>query len=211
MASQQEPLRTPEEYLAFERAAESKHEYLDGRIYAMSGTTRNHVRVTMNVGALLHGQLRGRPCEPFGSDLRVRVPQTGLYTYPDVSVVCGGARFDDDRFDVLLNPTVLVEVLSPTTESYDRGEKFAHYRRIPTLQEYVLFAQDRVHVERFARTGADGDQWLLTVIDDPARALELPSIGCTLGLGEVYERVELPPVPPLRAVYERTEMPSVPA
>jgi Uma2 family endonuclease len=202
MASQQEPFHTPAEYLAFERAAETKHEYLDGRIYAMSGGSRSHARIAVNLIREISTQLRGRPCEAFGSDMRVRVEATGLRTYPDLSALCGEPRFDDEVRDTLVNPELLIEVLSPSTESYDRGQKFEHYRQIPELQEYVLFAQDRALAEYRIRRGEAGDQWGLKVVRGLDAALELPAIGCVLSLRGVYERVELLPDPPLRAVYE---------
>lgn len=202
MASRQERRYTLEEYLAFERDSEAKHEYLDGRIYAMSGASPNHNRVVMSLSREIGTRLRGRPCEAFGSDMRVRIPETGLHTYPDLSVVCGEPRFERDVLDHLMNPTVLVEVLSKSTASYDRGEKFEHYRQIPSLQEYVLFEQDRARAEHYARAGASGDRWALTVVRGLDATLELPAIGCTLSLGDVYDRVELLPDPPLRAVYE---------
>ena len=164
MASREGPFYTPAEYLARERAAETKHEYYNGRIYAMTGARRSHVRVTGTVLALLHAQFRGRSCEVFNSDMRVRVSATGFYTYPDVSALCGEPEFEDAEVDVLLNPTVLVEVLSRPTEAYDRGGKFDQYRKIPTLQEYVLFEQDRALAEHYLRTGAAGDRWGLTVV-----------------------------------------------
>ena len=202
MASRQEPFYTPAEYLAMERAAETKHEYFNGRIYAMSGAQRSHVRVATNLVILLRTQLRGRSCEVFNSDMRVLVSATGLYTYPDVSALCGEPDFEDEEGDVLLNPTVLVEVLSKSTEAYDRGGKFDHYRSISTLQEYVLFEQDRAHAEHRVRTGESGDRWELTVVRGLDATLELPAIGCVLPLRDVYDRVELLPDPPLRAVYE---------
>lgn len=179
---------TPEEYLALERAAEFKSEYVNGEIFAMAGATREYNLIAANVLAGLHGQLTARPCEVYGSDMRVQVSDTGLYTYPDVVAVCGGARFEDEHRDTLLNPSVLVEVLSPTTESYDRGEKFAHYRRLASLQDYVLIAQDKVRVEHFARQGG---QWLLTEASDVDGTIHLAAIGCTLALRDVYAKVDL--------------------
>ena len=210
MASQQQPTCMPEEYLAWERVAATKSEFFDGRIYAMSGASRSHVRITTNLIAALHGQLRGRACDVFTSDMKVRVSDTGLYTYPDATVVCGEARFADDASDVLLDPTVVVEVLSPSTESYDRGRKFEHYMRLASLREYVLIAQDRMRVERFTR-GPDGTGWVLRVAEVAEATLELPSIGCVLRLADLYERVELPPTTPLRAVYEYAQRPYAPA
>ena len=202
MASRQERSYTLEEYLAFERDSEVKHEYLDGRVYAMSGASPNHNRVTVNLTREVSAQLRGRGCEPFGSDMRVRIPETGLHTYPDLSVVCGEPRFERDVLDHLMNPTLLVEVLSKSTASYDRGEKFRHYRKIPSLREYVVVEQDRAHADHYARAGAAGDRWLLTEVHGLDATLALPAIGCALAMRDVYERVELRPDPPLRAVYE---------
>lgn len=199
MAAPDRPI-TPAEYLARERAADTRSEYHAGHVYALAGAGRNHVRITVNLVLAVQGRLRGGPCEAFTGDLRVRVSETGLYTYPDLSVVCGGPRFEDAQADVLLNPTLVVEVLSPTTQGYDRGTKFGHYRRLPTLREYVLVVQDAPHVERFTR---DADAWVLSEARGLDAVLELPSIGCALPLAELYERVEFPPEPRLRAVHER--------
>lgn len=178
---------TAAEYLAFERRSEVKHEFLNGEIFAHAGASRKHCRVGGNVFASLHHQLRGRPCEAFMGDMRVRVSVTGLYTYPDIAVVCGEPEFEDDELDTLLNPTLIIEVLSDSTADYDRGTKFAHYRTLPSLREYLLFAQDRVHVEHFVRQPED--RWLLTESDDPASILDLEAIGCKLELAAAYERV----------------------
>ena len=202
MASRQERIYTLAEYLAFERDSEGKHEYLNGRIYAMSGGSPNHARIAVNLIRELATQLRGRPCEAFGSDMRIRIPESGLHTYPDASAVCGEPRFVRDVLDHLLNPSLIVEVLSKSTAAYDRGEKFEHYRKIPTLEEYVLFEQDRARAEHYVRDGVSGDRWGLTVLRGLDATLPLPSIGCVLALRDVYERVELPADPPLRAVYE---------
>ncbi|HET7510811.1 MAG TPA: Uma2 family endonuclease [Solirubrobacterales bacterium] len=187
MASEPRPRVSVEEYLTLERQAETKSEYLNGEIVAMSGASRPHNLIVANVLASLHAQLRGRSCEVYASDMRVRVPAADLYTYPDVVVVCGEPQFDDAELDTLLNPTLTVEVLSPTTQSYDRGIKFAYYRTLPSLAEYLLLAQDRVHAEHSVRQG--GAAWLLTETDRSVDILELPSIGCALALGDAYERV----------------------
>lgn len=178
---------TPEEYLALERKAEYKSEYVNGRIYAMTGASREHNLIAGNVFARLHARLRGRPCEVYMSDMRVKVSPTGAYHYPDVVAVCGAPRFEDSHVDTLLNPTVIVEVLSPSTEAYDRGEKFAHYRRLETLAEYVLVAQDKLRVEHYQR---DGERWVLTEISGLEGVLSLPTVGCEIPLREIYERVE---------------------
>lgn len=189
MTSQPKTRLTAEEYLALERRAEGRHEFLNGEIFAMGGASRKHGLVAGNVFASLHAQLRGRPCEAFASDMRVRVAATGLYAYPDVVVVCGAPQFDDGDLDTLLNPTLVVEVLSKSSADYDRGTKFAHYRTLSSLAEYVLFAQDRVHAEHHTRQ-AEG-RWLLTETSDPGAVLELAAVGCLLPLAEVYEKVEI--------------------
>jgi Uma2 family endonuclease len=181
---------TPEQYLALERQAEYKSEFLGGEIFAMAGASREHNLIAGNVFASLHAQLKGRPCETYPSDMRVKVTESGLYTYPDVVVVCGEPQFEDERGDTLLNPTLLVEVLSPSTEAYDRGDKFANYRLLESLAEYVMIAQDRRRVERFVRQ-PDG-QWLFSEARQLGQAISLASIGCQLALDEVYDRVKLP-------------------
>jgi Uma2 family endonuclease len=189
MFSRPQPPIIPAEYLALERAAEFRSEYFDGRIYAMTGASRVHNLIFWNVGGELRSQLRGRRCEAYLRDMRIRVDPTGLYTYPDVAVVCGEPRFEDDAVDTLLNPTVIIEVLSDPTERYDRGQKFAHYRRLDSLQEYLLIAQSQVRVERFVRTG---EQWLLSEVGDLEGEVSLDAIGCRLALREVYDRVVFP-------------------
>jgi Uma2 family endonuclease len=178
---------TPQEYLAQERQASTKSEYVNGFVYAMVGASRKHNLISGNVFGSLWQQLRGKSCEAYTNDIRVRVPATSLYTYPDVVVVCGKPRFEDKQVDTLVNPTVLIEVLSPSTEAYDRGDKFAHYRRLPSLHEYVLIAQERCRVEHFAR---QGEQWLLTEYSAADAMLDLPAIGCQLPLAEIYDRIE---------------------
>ena len=179
---------TASEYLAMERASAEKHEYLDGGIYAMAGASVRHNRITLNIGSELRSALRGSPCEAFPSDLRVRVSATGLYTYPDVSVVCGEPEFEDDAVDTLLNPTVLVEVLSPSTADYDRGAKFEHYRALPSVQEILLVDQDRVHVMHYRRQ--DDGTWLLAETREIDDTIRLPSLDVELKLSETYARVE---------------------
>jgi Uma2 family endonuclease len=180
---------TPEEYLARERMAEAKSEYLDGEVLAMAGASRVHNLIRVNLSRELSQQLRGRPCEAYTADMRVRVSRTGLYAYPDVVVACDEIQFEDDQVDTLLNPVVVIEVLSPKTEAYDRGEKFAHYRRLDSLQEYLLVSQDKVRVERYVR---QGDQWVLTELSAPDDILQIDAIECSVRMADVYERVELP-------------------
>ncbi|HSK79530.1 MAG TPA: Uma2 family endonuclease [Thermoanaerobaculia bacterium] len=181
------PYLTPEEYLVLERQADIRSEYLDGEMFAMSGGNRWHSLVKVNLSGELSAQLKPRPCEVYSSDQRIHIPLTGLYTYPDVVVVCGEPRFEDDHVDTLLNPRVLIEVLSPTTESYDRGKKFEHYQSIDSLAEYLLVDQSRPRVEHYFRQ--DGNQWLLTVFEGLDSTVSLPSLQCELALAEVYDKV----------------------
>lgn len=178
----------PAEYLALERAAETKHEYLDGEIIAMTGASRPHNVITLNLGAELRERLRGTGCQTTVSDMRVRVSPT-RYAYPDVVVACPPLQFEDAEVDTLLNPTVIVEVLSPSTEAYDRGQKFAHYRRLESLREYILISEDSMHAERLARLD---NVWVLSDIDGPDGLLTFDSIACSVRLADIYERVKLP-------------------
>ena len=203
MESPQERYCTVEEYLAFELASPEKHEYLDGRILPMQSGTRRHILIIGNMIGALHAQRRGRRCDVFSSQLLVRVDATGLHTHPDLSALCGEPELGGirDEIEVLLNPSVLVEVLSPGTEAYDRGEKFWHYRQIPSLREYVLVSQTWMHVELFGRAGA-GAPWTFSDARGPDGELALPSIGATLALRDVYERVDVSPTRPPLAVRE---------
>jgi Uma2 family endonuclease len=182
---------SPKEYLSLERAAETKHEYFNGRIYARPSASRAHSIIAINILGEFGSQLRGHSCEAYGSDMRVNVSDTGLYTYPDASVACGEIKFADSVTDTLLTPTLLVEVLSKSTEAYDRGDKFAHYRRIPSLKEVLLVSQDRPRIERFVR---QDEEWILTEFSGMEAVMDLPSIGCKLALQEVYDKVQFPPV-----------------
>jgi Uma2 family endonuclease len=178
---------TEAEYLAFERDSEIKHEFIDGEIYAMSGASRHHNLITASVIATLYNQLRGKDCETYPSDMKVRTPSTGAYVYPDIIVVCGEARFADDQHDVLLNPTVIIEVLSATTEAFDRGVKFQRYRELVSLQEYILIAQDRPHIERFVRQ--ENGLWQFSEAYGLQASITLTSIACQLALADVYEPI----------------------
>jgi len=179
---------TPEQYLELERKAEFKSEYLQGEMFAMAGASEPHNLVVANLIRDLGQQLRRRPCRIYPSDMRVRVSATGLYTYPDVTVVCEPPQFADQQTDTLLNPTLIAEVLSPSTEGYDRGRKFEHYRAIESLAEYLLVAQDRVHVDLYTRQ-PDGS-WVLSEASRLEDTLELRSVGCQLVLGDLYEKVD---------------------
>jgi Uma2 family endonuclease len=183
---------TPEEYLATERAAESKSEFFAGEMFAVVDANEAHTLIRTNVWAKLSLQLKGCSCRVYSSDMRVKVSATGLYTYPDVVVVANERQFEDEQHDTLLNPTLIVEVVSPCTEAYDRGEKFAHYRRLESLREYVLIAQERLSVQRFVRQ-PDGREWLMRAVNDAQGNISLPTIGCELPLAEIYDKVDLPP------------------
>ena len=176
---------SPEEYLRLERKAEFRSEYVDGMIVAMPGATRNHNIINKNVSGLFWLQLRGKSCEVYQSDMKVRTNKR--YSYPDTVVVCDEPEFSDDEKDVLQNPTVLVEVLSRSTESYDRGDKFAAYRELKSLQAYVLVSQLMPRVEAFKRQEND---WLFSEVSGIEKALKLEAIGCELKLSEIYEKVD---------------------
>jgi Uma2 family endonuclease len=201
---QSQPLYTVEEYLALEREAEERHEYLDGFIYAMAGESPNHGAICVNLTRIISTQLLGTPCQMFSKDMKVRsgpIPKTryttkGLFSYPDLLVVCGELQFHDKHQDVLLNPTVIIEVLSPSTEAFDRGQKFRRYRmHIPTLTDYIVVSQDRSLIEHFARQ--DNGQWAIAAsVEELSESLSITSIGCALRLSDVYDRVTFPPEPP---------------
>lgn len=178
---------TPEQYLAMERKAEFRSEYDGGYITAMAGTSRKHNLIAGNFLAEIRSQLKGRPCEAYMSDVRLCVSPTGLYTYPDVMAVCGEGQYLDADVDTLINPTMIVEVLSDSTEGYDRGRKFGHYRQLASLKEYVMVAQDEVRVERYTRRGAD---WVLSVFTSLDDVVRLESIDCSVSLRVIYERIE---------------------
>lgn len=178
---------TPEEYLALEREAQCKSEYYAGEIFAMSGATEAHNLIVGNLVREIGLRLKGRPFRVYPSDMRVKVSNTGMYTYPDLSALCGEPKFEDNVHDTLLNPTVLIEVLSKSTESYDRGVKFGHYRTIESLQEYVLVSQESPRIELFTRQSGGG--WLLTEAIGLEASLRIASLDCDLPLGEVYDKV----------------------
>ncbi|HEY0656939.1 MAG TPA: Uma2 family endonuclease [Pyrinomonadaceae bacterium] len=179
---------TPAEYLEFERKSEERHEYLNGEIFAMSGAKRNHNVIAWNIGGELRQKLKGKNYEAYPADMRVFIPETGLYTYPDLVIVCGAPQFQDDVFDTLLNPVLIIEVLSDSTESYDRGKKFQHYRSIENLQEYVLVSQDEARIEKYVKRG-DGF-WLLSEAVGLDSEIEFSSIECKISLREVYDKID---------------------
>ena len=180
---------TAGQYLELERRADSKSEFINGQVYAMSGANRIHNQLTFNLAGLLHSRLRGRRCEAYVTDMRVKISSTGMYTYPDVAALCGEALFEDTHLDTLINPALIIEVLSPSTEAYDRGGKFSHYRKIQSLIEYVLIAQDRYSVERFVRQDS---QWLFSESTDLSHVVNLQSIQCDLLLSDIYDKVTIP-------------------
>ena len=182
---------SPEEYLRRERQAEYKSEYLNGEIFAMSGASEQHNLITGNIFGELRQQLRDRPCRAYVSDMRVKVRSNGLYTYPDVVVVCGEPDFEDNELDTLLNPTLLIEVLSQTTERYDRIAKTSYYRTIDSLAEHLLVAQHQVRLEQYSKQ-PDG-QWSLTEYTSLNAVAELASIQCSLKLSDVYDKVTFDP------------------
>lgn len=197
MSSLPKPYYTPEEYLERERLADYKSEYFAGEIFAMAGASRTHNLISSNVSASLTTQLRDRPCEVYANDMRVQADQSRQYSYPDVVVVCGEPHFRDGREDTLFNPVVIVEVLSPSTEANDRGEKFMRYRQVPSLTDYVLISQSARHTEHFVKQ-PDGS-WRMTEANGEDTIL-LASIGCVLSLADVYNKVT--PEPPVRLILE---------
>ena len=182
---------TEEEYLKLDRAAEVRSEFLNGEMWAMSGASMRHARLQGNLYAEVHNALQGGNCQAFGSDLRVRVMRRRMYAYPDVTVVCGKPLLADEPQDILLNPTAIFEVLSPSTETYDRGAKFRYYLTIDTLKDYVLLDQFTMRVEQYTR-GADGT-WTFRAYEKPEEQLKLDSIGAALSLARIYDGVELLP------------------
>ncbi len=190
MASQPKACVSPDAYLEQERAAATKSEYYSGEVFAMAGASRIHSQVSANTISALVIRLRGRPCIVYDSDMRVGLTTTEFFAYPDVSVACGKGQFHDRQHDTLLNPALIVEVLSPSTEAYDRGVKFALYRRLESLTDYVLISQDRPSLEHFRRQ--PGNTWLLATYEGLEATALLPSLGCDLPLGEIYDKVEWP-------------------
>ena len=190
MSSVLKPILTPQEYLVIERKAEFKSEFHDGEMFAMAGASFEHTRIKDNVARHAGNQLAEGPCQILTSDMRVKVDATGLYTYPDIVVVCDEPKFEDKVFDTLLNARAIVEVLSDSTEQYDRGTKLKHYRKIPSVQEVVLIAQDRPLVERYVRQADNG--WLLTEIADLTATFEFSSVPVKIAMTDIYRGVELP-------------------
>ena len=187
MTAEPVPFVTPEEYLKAEAVAETKHEYYDGQIFAMSGASLEHNQISQSIGGQLYLQLRGGRCRSFAADLRVKVEASGLYTYPDLVTVCGEIERDPLERNTLTNPTLIVKVLSLSTEDYDRGRKFMQYRRIDSLKDYLLVSQEKPWVVHFSRQ-SDG-RWILTEFGDMGACVKLPSVGVELRLSDIYENV----------------------
>lgn len=188
MSSNPKTLLTEEEYLAIERQAEFRSEYFAGEVFAMAGASRRHNRIVTNLVTALDNQLRARPCNVYSNDMRVKVKSTGLFTYPDVVLTCGEERFADKENDVLLNPLVIIEVLSDSTEAYDRGKKFENYQSIESLKEYLLVSQDSQRVEQFVRQS--GRNWIYSEAHEPGETIKIQSIECELKLEDIYLKVE---------------------
>ena len=188
MSTQPKSLLTPEQYLENERKAEYKSEYLNGEMFAMSGASRPHNLLVSNLAGILYGRPPDRGCELYVADMRVCVTPTGLYTYPDIVTVCGKPQLLDDHFDTLLNPTFLVEVLSPSTEAYDRGRKFEHYQSLESLSQYLLVAQDRMRADLFTRQPES--KWILSTASRPEETIELESVGWRIPVVDLYRQVE---------------------
>jgi Uma2 family endonuclease len=185
---------TPEQYLEIERKAEFKSEYYQGEMFAMSGAREPHILIVGNAMGELRQQFRRRPCKAYSNDMRVRVTPTGLYAYPDVVIVCGDPEFVDDTFDTLVNPTVIIEVLSKSTEAYDRSQKFEQYRTLESLKEYMMISSQRVSVERFTRQ-PDGS-WNYIARASLEDSIDLKSVDCHLLLADLYEKVDFSPSEP---------------
>ena len=184
---------TEAEYLELERRAEFRGEFLDGEMFAMAGGSRSHSLIKCNLIVAMRTQLKGCPCWVYDSDMRVKVQESGLYTYPDVSVAYGQEQFEDENDDTLLNPTVIVDVLSDSCEAYDRGKKFELYRQVPSLREYVMVNQHKPLIEQFIRQGSG--EWLPRAVAGLESKLTLPSIGITLQTADVYSEIRFAPDP----------------
>ncbi len=184
-----------EKYLALERESEGRHEYSDGKICAMAGESPEHSAICFNLSGLIHARLRGKSCRGFSPNMKICVSLTGKYYYPDLSVVCGEPIYYDNHRDVLVNPKVVIEVLSPSTEKKDRGEKFQNYQQIESLTDYLLVSQDKPFIEHYARR--EHNQWLYSRSSDLASSVHIDSIDCRLNLAEVYDRVIFPSPNPI--------------
>jgi Uma2 family endonuclease len=186
MSSLPKAFVTPEEYLEIDRKSEERHEYHNGEIFEIFAASRSHSLICTHIVLELGLQLEERPCELYSKDLRLRITSTGLYTYPDVMVVCGEAKFADDQKDTLLNPALIIEVLSPSSGDYDRGKKFDDYRTLPSLVEYVTVAQNAAQIVHYTRLP---EEWRLKYFEDLGQTVQLASIDCVLPLSRVYRKI----------------------
>jgi len=188
LAQKKPQIFTPEEYLEFERQSKVRHEYIDGELFEMAGANKNHNRISSNIIRLLGNQLIERDCSVYGSDMRVKITAAEKYTYPDVVAICGDEAFEDETEDTLLNPMLIIEVLSKSTEAYDRGGKFEFYQLIESFREYVLISQEPFRVEQFVRKNAN--EWTYFEFRKPNEIVKLNSINCELVLADIYHKIQ---------------------
>jgi Uma2 family endonuclease len=193
MSAHAQPRLSEEQYLEIERKAEFRHQFFDGIMYAMSGGSPSHAFIISTLNAAFRNALKQRPCQVASSDLRVRVTEGGLYTSPDIVVICGDLKFADDQKDTVTNPTLLIEVLSPSTEAYDRGVKFEQYRKIESLREYAVVSQSLPHIELFRRRSEN--EWLLTEFNNLDQTCRFDSVDCTIPLAEIYDKIKFEETP----------------
>ena len=202
MGAQPKADYTLEEYFELEKTSEARYEYWDGEVFDMSGVSPRHSLLESNLNLNLRLALRGRNCLVFPANARIKVPSVPPYRYADLSVVCGNPVYETTGgIEALTNPILIIEVLSPSTEAYDRGDKFTYYKSIPSLKEYLLIAQHRPHVTQYVKQ--DDSSWSYSEVNDLTAVLQLPSIGCELALADVYQDVEFPPQPHLSLAPER--------
>lgn len=187
MASHPKDLMTPEEYLSIERRSEFRSEYFAGETFAMAGGSKRHNLLAGNINRIIGTQLLERDCNVYNSDMRVRISSVGKYTYPDASVACAEEQFEDEDEDTLLNPVVIIEVLSKSTEAYDRGKKWEHYQRLDSLRDYLLISQTSYRVEQFSRQ--EGGSWSYTEYIGESDVINIKSIGCSLLLRDIYAKL----------------------
>lgn len=177
-----------EDYLSFEESATERSEYCNGEIFTMAGGTPNHNQIALNISSDLNFQLKRKDYRVYIADIKLWIPQKNSFNYPDVMVIAGSPQFYDNRKDIILNPLLVIEVLSDSTKDYDRGDKFAQYRTLESLQEYVLVSQDSCHIEYFRKTAPH--EWLFTEIEDSEASLKLVSLNLTLSLADIYDKVD---------------------
>jgi Uma2 family endonuclease len=188
---QQNPRMSEAQYLEFELGSDAKHEFFNGEIFAMAGASEEHSSIAGSVSAHLYPQVRKNGCKVHSSDMRLKILATGFFTYPDISIYCGELKFTGDRPDTLTNPTIIIEILSPSTELHDRNAKFRQYQQIPSLKEYVLVSQDEPRIERYLRE--EGKKtWVYLDVEGLEESIEFPSVNAVLTLADAYEQVSFP-------------------